>query len=198
MFILSLTDIKKRSLALHVGSVALALILWYVRFFAVAGIDFTEGAFLTMDKAAAVLGVLILFIGYILFLRDTAFITGRKKLIERVFFAAMAAAVIGLAFLKPDFFIENAKVTAANIFFDGGWGGALMVFAIMYVIKLAAVPGFDYFDRQALVFIFFFIIIFLLRQMPLRVGYGDSGSRYFAHILPLLIYNISRALGKKI
>ena len=87
-----------------------------------AGIDFTEGAFLTMDKAAAVLGVLILFIGYILFLRDTAFITGRRKLIERVFFAAMAAAVIGLAFLKPDFFIENAKVTAANIFFDGGLG----------------------------------------------------------------------------
>ena len=198
MFILSLTDIKKRSLALHVGAVALALILWYVRFFAVAGLDFTEGAFLTADKAAAVLGVMILFIAYILFLSGAAFICRRRKLIERLFFAAMAVAVAGLAFLKPDFFIENAKVTAANIFFDGGWGGALMVFALMYVIKLAVVPGVDYFDRQALVFIFFFIIIFLLRSMPLRVGYGDSGSRYFAHILPLLIYNISLSLGKKI
>ena len=198
MFIVSLTDIKKRSLALHVGAVAAALLVWYVRFFAVAGLDFTEGAFLTMDKAAAVLGALVLFTAYILLLRDSSLITRRRKLIQWLFFAAMTAAVAGLAFLKPDFFIENSKATAANIFFDGGWAGAIMVFALLYLIKLATVPGFDYFDRQALVFIFFFIIIFLLRQMPLRVGYGDSGSRYFAHILPLLIYNISRTLGEKI
>ena len=198
MFIISLSDIKKKNISLHLASVAVALVLWYIRFFAVAGINYSEGAFLTIDRAALLLGVLALIIIYVLFISKSKFVTNRKKLIEKLFFIAMIVAVIGLTVLDFDFFLENTKATLHNIFYDGAWAGAIMIFVTMYFIKLISCDGFNYFDKQTLVFILFFVIIFLLRAMPLRIGYGDSGSRYFAHILPLLIFNISISLGKKI
>ena len=198
MFIISLSDVKKKNIALHLAGVAAALALWYFRFFAVAGLDFTEGAFLTVERAAGVLGVLVLFIVYVLFFSKSKFVTKRKKTIERLFFAAMVLAIAAVAVLKPDYFIENMKATLYNVFYDGAWAGAILLFASMYFIKLLSQKGFDYFDRQALVFILFFIIIFLLREMPLRVGFGDSGNRYFAHILPVLAYSISTTLAQKI
>lgn len=198
MFILSLSSIKKKNLALHIAGVAVALLLWYIRFFLIAGFDFADGAFLTAKRAAQVLGVLVLFIVYVLLLSKSEFVLKRKKLMERIFFIAMALAIVGIALIKPDFFVENSRVTLLNIFYDGAWAGAIMTFAFLYFVKLISEKEFNYFDRQSLVFILFFIIIFLLRDMSLRVGYGDSGSRYFAHILPILIYNISTTLGKKI
>ena len=198
MFIISLGDIKKKSIALHLSGVAAALALWYFRFFATAGLDFTEGAFLTIDKAVYVIGALVAFIIYILFISKLDIVSKRRKLIERLFFTAMALAACGLAFINPESFVENSRSTLLNMFFDGGWAGALIIFGSMYFIKLLYSHGFDYFDRQTLVFILFFIIIFLLRDMPLRVGYGDSGSRYFAHILPVLAFSVSTTLTKKI
>ena len=198
MFIISLGEIEKKHLALHLASVAAALALWYFRFFSVAGFDFTEGAFLTVERAAGVLGVLVLFIIYILFISKSAFVTKRKKLIERMFFLAMVLAIAVIAILNPVNFMENMKATLYNVFYDGGWAGALMLFSAMYFIKLLSQKGFDWFDKQILVFILFFVIIFLLRSMPLRVGFGDSGNRYFAHVLPVLAYSISTALTKKI
>ncbi len=198
MFIVSLKKVNKKAFTLHLASTAFALILWYFRFFSVAGISFSEGAFLTIDRAVGVIAIFILFIIYALFINGTSFIEKRKKLIERIFYIAMLMVIIGAAFLNPDFFAENIKSTLHNVFYDGAWAGALILILAIYLMKFYYIDGVNFFDRQVLVFILFFMIIFLLRSMPLRIGFGDSGSRYFAHILPIIVFSISTSFGKKL
>ncbi len=198
MFIVSLKDVNKRHLSLHIISAAVALSLWYMRFFIVAGLNFEEGAFLTIDRAIKLIALFAMFIIYALFISKSKFVSTKKKLIEKLFFVAMALVIILLGILKPDFFMTNLEATLVNVFYDGSWAGALLIIASLYFIKLAYEKKIDYYDKIIFIFILFYAIIFLLRAMPLRIGFGDSGNRYFAHILPIMVYTIFTTLGKKL
>lgn len=198
MFIVSLSDVKKKHLVWHLASVAFVLALWYVRFFAVAGISFSEGAFLTFERAVQLLGILLIFILYVVILGKSKILTDKKKYLEVLFFGAMAVAIIILGVLNPESFIINLKSTLVNMFYDGSWAGALLIIPSLYLIKSAYQKKIDFYDKTIFIFILFHAIIFLLRDMPLRIGFGDSGSRYFAHILPIMIYTIAVSLGKKL
>jgi hypothetical protein len=81
------------------------------------------------------------------------------------------------------------------MFYDGSWGTAILIFMSLYLIRWVFGEKSNFYDKTVLVFILFHIVIFLLRAMPLRIGFGDSGSRYFAHILPIMIYTIAISLS---
>ncbi len=197
MFLVSLSNVNKKHLSLHILSAALALALWYFKFFAVAGLNFSEGAFLTVARAVQLMSLFIAFIVYVMFFSKTKFALRKRKMLEGTFFIAMIGAIVLLGILKPDFFAINMEATIVNVFYDGSWAGALITLSALYLMKLYFEKKIDYYDKSIFIFILFYIIIFLLRAMPLRIGFGDSGSRYFAHILPIVVYAISTSLAVK-
>ena len=98
MFLFSLTDIKRKQIALHLVFTSIALALWYFRFFVVAGIGFSEGAFLTFERAAGVLGVFILFILYVLFISKLKWLKGKIEIpleIMKFFLASFNKNCVG-------------------------------------------------------------------------------------------------------
>lgn len=194
MFLMTLCDINKKYLALHLGSVAFALAMWYFRFFMVAGLDFSEGAFLTMERAAGVMLVFGAFIAFVLLFNKIKIIYKNKKLLEKIFFATFIFVIVVLSIMKFDFFKVNTISTFVNMFYDGSWATAIIIFMSLYLIRWTFGDKANFYDKTVLVFILFHIVIFLLRAMPLRIGFGDSGSRYFAHILPIMIYSIAVSL----
>jgi hypothetical protein len=195
MFLVSLCNIDKKYLALHLGSVALALSMWYFRFFSVAGLHFSEGAFLTIERAAGVLLIFALFIIYVLLFNKIKLLYKNKKYLEKIFFGAFALAIVAFSILKFDFLVTNIRSTFLNMLYDGSWATSILVFMSLYLIRWVFGEKTNFYDKTVLVFVLFHIIIFLLRAMPLRIGFGDSGSRYFAHILPIMIYTIAISLS---
>ena len=191
MFPLSMLQIPRRKLTIYVTVTLGVVLLWYMRFFLVAGVSFNEGAFLTIDRAILVIGVYLAMLVYLLFVRDMKWVANNKNKTEALFFIAFTVGIIGLSVLKPDFAGTNSFSTMVNMFRTGGWVLSLYLFFGLYLIRAVLPIKWDLWDKVSLSFILFFVAIFLLRAMPLRIGYGDSGNRYFAHILPVVVYGLT-------
>jgi|GEM_PF-6078520 len=188
IFIISLADIKKARMLPYCGAVFAAILIWYLRFFLVAGTAFNEGEFLTIGRALPIVAVYAAMLIYIAFIRDTKIITNHKKALEYLFFAAFALAAIGLMLLDTEKALYNLTSTAVNMYKEGGWGAALFIAGALYLLRYVSGEPVGIWDRFTLAFLLFYLAIYMLRGTGLRIGYGDSGNRYFVHLIPVFAY----------
>lgn len=103
--------------------------------------------------------------------------------------AAVWLGTLALALRDPWIVLKSAAATLENLTGRGLWGGSLLVLAVLVV---GAVVARRVEAEQALVFplatfVPFAVLLALLRDIPYRVGAGDSLNRMLLHVVPLAI-----------
>lgn len=99
-------------------------------------------------------------------------------------------ALLVAAFLQPHVFVASVKATLVNTALDGAsWGYSLVMIAILALCVLVATRNPERFALRFAVTTFLPMSFLLahLREGAYRVGDGDSLSRMFIHILPLVV-----------
>lgn len=198
IFLISNLGYSRKRMMQYTLTCLLAVLLWYFRFFAVAGISFDKGAFLTIDRALPVLAAYVAMIVYLLWIRDSKLVRNNAKWMEPLFFGVFILGIAGMSLLNPEHARINFQATFVNIYRYGGWGGSLILFSGLLVMYYGVIREYNFWDKMLLSVILFYCLIFVMRDMPLRIGYGDSGNRYFTHMIPLVAYMVGTRLIPKL
>ncbi len=190
--IATMLPFKKKILQYYILTNTILILLWYCRLW-ISGCITNEGDFLTWRRLTPIL------VGYIFLMIYTFYI--ESKLGRFIRGRILPITVIGLtlgnlliSFLDIERAIVNIRIMLDNLFYSGLWGYTwiiLMIFGLTILI-LFLIRG----DKIGFLGLNIFAIfssiylLFLLRTMALRTGFGDSGNRTILHIFPLVIYVI--------
>jgi hypothetical protein len=104
--------------------------------------------------------------------------------------AGLWLALAAFAVRKPDILADSLRATAQNVVVGAGkWGTSLVVLGVLVLAAalLGRVPGAAALRFPVTTFIPLAYLMAYLRDAPFRVGYGDSLSRMFMHIVPLAV-----------
>ncbi len=192
IFVMTQLKFDKKSATIYSLVSFGAIGLWYMRFFLVAG-RFSEGDFLTIDKALLVLGVYAVMIVYVL-ISDKKLVANNAKTIKILYYVGLVLALAVLILMDLDKAETNLQVTITNLFRTGGWGFSMVFLILSMLIYYYYVDEWDVFDKVLVNFILFYMLIYMLRGHSLRVGYGDSGNRYLTYLIPYFVFMFSTRL----
>lgn len=115
--------------------------------------------------------------------------------------AGLWLALLLLAARRPALLRASLAATAENLLGgEGKWGRSLVVLAglVLVGIVFTTSRGREFLRFPVTTFVPFALVLAYLRDEPYRVGYGDSLSRMFMHVVPLavLFVMVSLASGR--
>lgn len=98
----------------------------------------------------------------------------------------------------PANLIESLYATGQNLLFGAGRWGLSLAILIAFVLGTAAlsrVPHLHYLRFPVTTFVPLGFLLAYLRDIPYRVGFGDSLSRMFMHVVPLAVVYVIAAMA---
>lgn len=169
----------------------LPAVIWYARL-ATGG---ASGEILSPTRSALMLGALIAPVAVLAIPQLRA----ARRWLVLLAFAALTAALLGIAVAEPDLFATSAAATIGNLLTTGVWGPVTWLLVPALVVAIAAGPTLDREDSWLLIVLGFVGLVLILggiREFPFRVGFGDSANRMMIHIVPLVsMFVIAKTLA---
>ncbi|MPZ27364.1 MAG: hypothetical protein GEV12_13370 [Micromonosporaceae bacterium] len=104
--------------------------------------------------------------------------------------AGLWLALAGFALRDPAILVDSVDATIQNVVFgDGKWGSSLVALGLLVLgaVTFLRAPGAASLRFPVTTFIPLAFLLAYLRDAAYRVGYGDSLSRMFMHIVPLAV-----------
>lgn len=104
--------------------------------------------------------------------------------------AGLWLALAGLALRDPAILVDSVDATIQNVVFgDGKWGSSLVLLGTLVAgaVVFLRSPGAANLRFPVTTFLPLAFLLAYLRDAAYRVGYGDSLSRMFMHIVPLAV-----------
>lgn len=98
----------------------------------------------------------------------------------------------------PANLVESLYATWANLFLGAGrWGLSLAILIgfVLGTVVLSRVPDLRYLRFPVTTFVPLGFLLAYLRDIPYRVGFGDSLSRMFMHVVPLAVLYVTAAMA---
>ena len=198
IFFFTNMKIKKKPVIICTIGCACALLLWYVTFFSIAGLDFSKGVFLTIERSGAVVVGLLMLIAYITLSGKVSWIEKNRNRLDYLPFAVIILCLGLFTFLNPQKLITNIKVIFANLSLLGLWGFTFIILLAAMVIYYSFIKTYDIWDKTLWFYLLGLFFIFLFRVNDLRLGLGDSGNRLLLAIVPFIVFMISTRLIPKL
>lgn len=194
VFLFSNMGFKKKQIINYIIVCTLALLFWYIKFFALAGIGYDEGKFLTISRASLVVGAYACLIIYLIVLDRVPFYKKIKDKLDYLPFVGIGLVIASFVYFDFAKLSKNIGVVFVNISVTGAWClgflGLMIAMALYYLI----VKKVDIFDKALLLNVFMLIFIFLFRVTDLRFGLGDSGNRMLCQLVPIAYFMIGTRL----
>lgn len=169
--------------------------LYYIRYFVFLKVS-PVYAFLTWQKAAVAVGIMILLGHYIGVIRGRYFVRLQKRT-GLLILAGLLLANAGLFLIAPSDFVVVIRAFWQNFAYQEGWGYMIYLLIICYIVLFFATPKEDHLagdhdiKYENLVFIgyiLFTLAVSFARGGGLRRGIGDSGNRVMLQVVPFLIF----------
>lgn len=98
----------------------------------------------------------------------------------------------------PANLVESLYATGVNLFLgEGRWGlsVAILTAFVLGCLVLSRVPHLSYLRFPVTAFVPLGFLLAYLRDIPYRVGFGDSLSRMFMHVVPLAVLYVTAAMA---
>jgi hypothetical protein len=97
----------------------------------------------------------------------------------------------------PANLLESAGATAVNVLYAGRWGLSVLILILLVlgVLLLSRVPHLTYLRFPVTTFVPLGFLLAYLRDIPYRIGFGDSLSRMFMHVVPLAVLYVIAAMA---
>lgn len=104
--------------------------------------------------------------------------------------AGLWLALAGFALRDPAILVDSVDATIQNVVFgEGKWGSTLVTLGLLVVgaVAFLRAPGSASLRFPVTTFLPLAFLLAYLRDAAYRVGYGDSLSRMFMHVVPLAV-----------
>lgn len=169
-------------------SYAVTILLWYAALFSFVGLNTTADE-ISVFTAGPVMGCCILLIAYALLI-DIKWVRLIEKNINIIAFLGANGLLVLLFLLKPAHTLETAEILLLNVFQEGMWGATWLMLILLEAGNILYHKKLEFVELLVYLLLITILALGIIRNTPLRLGFGDSANRMVVHVYPLLLYGL--------